>query len=157
MMMSVYASVIIREGKTTNKDTIKTPIVECAYRNLRWDHEVKFSLDAKLVREFIASNPLPPLTNGNGDKMKLVIRPVKVTGGTEAKLSFSYRFKPALADNLYPSLSSSFRYPTVHSGRLCENVVNPPQFQTPMRKLALELVIKTAKDIKDVGWMQGRA
>ncbi|CAG7883627.1 unnamed protein product [Brassica rapa] len=91
--------------------------------------------------------------------MKLMTLPVKVKGETEAKLSLSYRFKRELAsNNMYPSLSdysSSFRYPTVDSGR-CPNVlINPLQFQSPVTKLTLELVIKMAKDIKDVSWIHG--
>ncbi|KAG2263819.1 hypothetical protein Bca4012_079714 [Brassica carinata] len=80
--------------------------------------------------------------------MKLMTLPVKAKGETEAKLSLSYRFKRELAGNLYPSLSdysSSIRYPTVDSGRSCTDVT----------KLTLELVIKMAKDIKDVSWIHG--
>ncbi|KAF3486696.1 hypothetical protein F2Q69_00056722 [Brassica cretica] len=80
--------------------------------------------------------------------MKLMTLPVKAKGETEAKLSLSYRFKRELAGNLYPSVSdypSSIRYPTVDSGRSCTDVT----------KLTLELVIKMAKDIKDVSWIHG--
>ncbi|KAG5406183.1 hypothetical protein IGI04_012302 [Brassica rapa subsp. trilocularis] len=52
--------------------------------------------------------------------------------------------------------SSAFRCPTVDSGRSCPNVlINPLQFQIPVTKLTLELVIKMAKDIKDVSWIHG--
>ncbi|CAN7013095.1 unnamed protein product [Brassica rapa subsp. trilocularis] len=92
--------------------------------------------------------------------MKLMTLLVKVKGETDAKLSLSYRFKRELAgNNIYPSLyhySSAFRCPTVDSGRSCPNVlINPLQFQIPVTKLTLELVIKMAKDIKDVSWIHG--
>lgn len=107
------------------------------------------------VQELLALNPLPSLTNGNGDKMKLMSLPVKVIGGSKAKLSLSYRFKPALAGgNMYPSFSensSSFRCLNVDS----EKSVNPPQIQTPMKKLTLDLVIKMTKGVKDNSWIRG--
>ncbi|KAF8051150.1 hypothetical protein N665_1790s0004 [Sinapis alba] len=49
--MSVYASVMIREGNKRTKDTANTPVSYCTYRNPRWDHEVEFGLDEKLVLE----------------------------------------------------------------------------------------------------------
>ncbi|XP_009147165.1 protein SRC2 homolog [Brassica rapa] len=49
--MNVYASVMIRDGKARTKDTVNTPITYCTYRNPRWDHEVEFCLDEKLVQE----------------------------------------------------------------------------------------------------------
>ncbi|KAG2239139.1 hypothetical protein Bca4012_023910 [Brassica carinata] len=49
--MSVYASVMIREGYARTKDTSDTPVTYCTYRNPRWDHEVEFCLDEKLVQE----------------------------------------------------------------------------------------------------------
>ncbi|CAN8324626.1 unnamed protein product [Cochlearia groenlandica] len=118
------------------------------------------------VQELLTSNPPSPLTNGNGDKMKLITRPVK-----EAILSLSYRFKREVASNtnMYPSLSdssssgrypnrdysSSFRYPNNDLGRSCRHAVDPPIVQTPMTKLVLELVIKSTKDIKDNSWIHG--
>ncbi|CAN6916072.1 unnamed protein product [Brassica oleracea] len=49
--MNVSASVMIRGGKARTKDTVNTPITYCTYRNPRWDHEVEFCLDEKLVQE----------------------------------------------------------------------------------------------------------
>ncbi|CAH8316667.1 unnamed protein product [Eruca vesicaria subsp. sativa] len=50
--MNVYASVMIREGnKIRTKDTANTPVTYCTYKNPRWDHEVEFCLDQKLVQE----------------------------------------------------------------------------------------------------------
>ncbi|KAF3594401.1 hypothetical protein DY000_02026595 [Brassica cretica] len=145
--MDVYAVVSII-GDNSQTQTAKTPTDNDGGSNPTSNHPVKFSVNEKEAHEAFASNPFSPLTNGNVDKMKLMTLPVKAKGETEAKLSLSYRFKRELAGNLYPSLSdysSSIRYPTVDSGRSCTDVT----------KLTLELVIKMAKDIKDVSWIHG--
>lgn len=38
-------------GKTRIKDTANTPVAYCIYRNPKWDHEVEFCLDEKLIQE----------------------------------------------------------------------------------------------------------
>ncbi|ESQ55916.1 hypothetical protein EUTSA_v10027514mg [Eutrema salsugineum] len=99
--MNVYASVLIRECKTTIKDTANTPIAYCAYRNPRWDHEVEFSLDQKLVQEgrltlvvkIIGVRPL--LGDKNVGEVVISIQelfelnPPSLPKGT---LTFTYRF-----------------------------------------------------------------
>ncbi|KAL0854764.1 hypothetical protein Bca101_059916 [Brassica carinata] len=58
------------------------------------------------VQELLASNPLPPFTNGNGNKMKSMTCPIKIIGGgTKARLSLSYRF-----NDMYPSAPDSLSY-----------------------------------------------
>jgi hypothetical protein len=108
------------------------------------------------VQELLALNPIPSFTNGNDDKMKLMTLPVNVIGGSKAKLSLLYRFKRGLAGNMYHSFSehassSSFRSLNLDS----ERSVNPPQIQTPMKKLTLDLVIKMTKGVKDNSWIRG--
>ncbi|KAJ0236651.1 C2 domain-containing protein [Hirschfeldia incana] len=112
------------------------------------------------VRELLASNPLPPFANGVGNvnKMKLVTYPLSFIGETKpnAKLSLSYRFKPV--KDLYPPMpdySSPFGqpiYPNPDPTGSCQPVIySPQQLQTTtVTKLALQLVIKCAKDIKKV-------
>ncbi|KAG2239138.1 hypothetical protein Bca4012_023909 [Brassica carinata] len=110
------------------------------------------------VQELLASNPLPPFANGNVNKMKLVTYPLSFIGETKpnAKLSLSYRFKPV--KDLYPPIpdySSPFSqpiYPNPDPRGSCQPVIySPHQLQTTTAtKLAIELVIKCAKDIKKV-------
>ncbi|KAF8051583.1 hypothetical protein N665_1699s0011 [Sinapis alba] len=104
------------------------------------------------VQELLASNPFPPFANGNVNKMKLVTYPLSFTGETKpnAKLSLSYRFKPV--KDLYPPTPfSQPMYPNPDPTGSCQQVIYSPQVQTTtVTKLAIELVIKFAKDIKNV-------
>ncbi|KAH0942316.1 hypothetical protein HID58_001953 [Brassica napus] len=107
------------------------------------------------VQELIASNP--PFANGNVNKMKLITYPLSFIGETKpnAKLSLSYRFKPV--KDLYPptpdylSPFSQPIYPNPNPTGSCQPVIYSPELQTAtVTKLAIELVIKCAKDIKKV-------
>ncbi|KAF3603300.1 hypothetical protein F2Q69_00034511 [Brassica cretica] len=109
------------------------------------------------VQELLASNPHPPFANGNVNKMKLITYPLSFIGKTKpnAKLSLSYRFKPV--NDLYPptpdylSPFSQTIYPNPNPTGSCQPVIYSPQLQTAtVTKLAIELVIKCAKDIKKV-------
>ncbi|CAN6916068.1 unnamed protein product [Brassica oleracea] len=109
------------------------------------------------VQELLASNPHPPFANGNVNKMKLITYPLSFIGKTKpnAKLSLSYRFKPV--NDLYPptpdylSPFSQPIYPNPNPTGSCQPVIYSPQLQTAtVTKLAIELVIKCAKDIKKV-------
>ncbi|KAL1220545.1 SRC2-like protein [Cardamine amara subsp. amara] len=115
--------------------------------------EVNVSVD-----ELLVSNPIPPFTNGNVNKMKSMTCPIKVREeSTKAMLSLSYRFKPAPADDLYPPQAPDYSpsigqplYPNQDPARPAQPLVFPAQSQTATKKLILELVIKFAKDIKNV-------
>lgn len=110
------------------------------------------------VQELLDSNPHPPFANGNVNKMKLVTYPLSFIGETKpsAKLSLSYRFKPV--KDLYPptpDYSSPFSqpfYPNPDPTGSCQPVIySSHQLQTTTTtKLAIELLIKCAKDIKKV-------
>ncbi|KAL1220546.1 Protein SRC2 [Cardamine amara subsp. amara] len=125
--------------------------------------EVKVS-----VQELLASNPIPPFANGNVNKMKLVTYPLKFIGETKpnAKLSLSYRFKPVpVNDDLYPPpppaqdysppFGSQSAYTNTDPARSGQPIIYSPQFQTTgqtttVTKLAIEVVIKSANDIRNV-------
>ncbi|CAH8317236.1 unnamed protein product [Eruca vesicaria subsp. sativa] len=105
------------------------------------------------VQELLASNPLPPFANRNVNKMKLVTYPLSFIGETKpnTKLSLSYRFNPV--KDLYPPTPFSQPiYPNPDPNGSCQPFIySPHQLQTTtVTKLALELVIKCAKDIKKV-------
>ncbi|KAF3601870.1 hypothetical protein F2Q69_00034509 [Brassica cretica] len=97
------------------------------------------------VHELFDSTPLPPFANGNVNKMKSLTFPIKVTegGGTNAKLSLLYRFKPVPIKDSYPLA------PQDHSPSIGQPVY-PHSDQTTTTKLILEIVIKLAKNIEDV-------
>ncbi|ESQ55908.1 hypothetical protein EUTSA_v10027084mg, partial [Eutrema salsugineum] len=108
------------------------------------------------VQELLTLNPVPPFANGNVNRMKSVIYPVKFIGETKpnSNLSLSYRFNPVPVDDLYPpDYSPSFDqhvYQNPDPLRSGQPLAFTPQFQNTTAKLILELVIKYAKDIKDV-------
>ncbi|KAG2315188.1 hypothetical protein Bca4012_065993 [Brassica carinata] len=123
------------------------------------------------VQELLASNPLPPFTNGNGNKMKSMTCPIKIIGGgTKARLSLSYRFNdmypsapdslsykpPSPVDDTYPSAPdiSLFFYQPLYVDPDPPGpglpIMHSPQHQSPMMNLTLEILIKCARDIKDV-------
>ncbi|ESQ55913.1 hypothetical protein EUTSA_v10026748mg, partial [Eutrema salsugineum] len=180
--MDVYAVVSISGDNNQKKQAAKTPIDFYGGSNPTWNHTVKFSVNQEAARmtlkvklfsywlegendlylgevnvsvqELLASNPFPPLTNGNEGKLKLVTYPVKITERTKGTLSLSYQFKPAApVHDMSPSApdySLSFGqpvYPNPDPASFGQPVMYSPQFQT---KLTLELVIKSAKDIKGV-------
>ncbi|CAN7013097.1 unnamed protein product, partial [Brassica rapa subsp. trilocularis] len=109
------------------------------------------------VQELFTTNPLPPFANGNVNKMKSLTCPIKLTDGgcANARLSLLYRFKPAPVEGPYhpepqdhsPSIGQPV-YPNRDPGR--QLVVYSPRIQTGTTKMVLEVVIKHAKDIRDV-------
>ncbi|CAN7118604.1 unnamed protein product, partial [Brassica rapa subsp. narinosa] len=109
------------------------------------------------VQELFTTNPLPPFANGNVNKMKSLTCPIKLTDGgcANARLSLLYRFKPAPVEGPYhpepqdhsPSIGQPV-YPNPDPGR--QLVVYSPRIQTGTTKMVLEVVIKHAKDIRDV-------
>ncbi|XP_013595049.1 PREDICTED: uncharacterized protein LOC106303276 [Brassica oleracea var. oleracea] len=114
------------------------------------------------VQELLATNPLPPFSNGDVSKMKPVTYPIKFIGETKpnGKLSLSYRFKPAPVHDLYPTpLEPVYLPPFVQPGytnpdpaRLGQPVIYTPQCQTQttVTELTIELVIKSANNIRNV-------
>ncbi|CAH8321961.1 unnamed protein product [Eruca vesicaria subsp. sativa] len=115
------------------------------------------------VQELLASNPVPSFSNGDVSKMKPVTYPVKFIGETKpnGKLSLSYRFKPAPVHDLYPTPPEPvYLPPFVQPGhtnpdpaRLGLPVIYTPQCQsqtTTVTELAIELVIKSANNIRNV-------
>ncbi|KAF2534384.1 hypothetical protein F2Q70_00032631 [Brassica cretica] len=114
------------------------------------------------VQELLASNPLPPFSNGDVSKMKPVTYPVRFIGETKpnGKLSLSYRFKLAPVHDLYPTPPEPvYLPPFVQPGytnpdpaRLGQPVIYTPpcQTQTTVTELTIELVIKSAHNIRNV-------
>ncbi|KAF3486697.1 hypothetical protein F2Q69_00056725 [Brassica cretica] len=114
------------------------------------------------VQELLASNPLPPFSNGDVSKMKPVTYPVRFIGETKpnGKLSLSYRFKLAPVHDLYPTPPEPvYLPPFVQPGytnpdpaRLGQPVIYTPQCQTQttVTELTIELVIKSAHNIRNV-------
>ncbi|KAL0890281.1 hypothetical protein Bca101_014264 [Brassica carinata] len=150
--MDVYAVVSII-GDDSQTQAAKTPTDNDGGTNPTWNHPVKFSVNEKEAHEGLLTVNVKLYSYWlEGSVDLLMTLPVEVKGETEAKLSLSYRFKRELAGNMYPSLSD---YSSSDSGRTCPDVLKPQQFQSPMTKLTLELVIKMAKDIKDVSWIHG--
>ncbi|KAG7542745.1 C2 domain [Arabidopsis thaliana x Arabidopsis arenosa] len=109
------------------------------------------------VQELLASNPIPPFTNGNINKMKSMTCPIKATEeSTKATVSLSYRFKPVPVEEPCPpspDYSPSIGKPVYRDldpAKLGQPLVFSPRFQSTTGKLILELVIKFAKNIEDV-------
>ncbi|CAN8324632.1 unnamed protein product [Cochlearia groenlandica] len=117
------------------------------------------------VQDLLATNPL---INGNADKFKFVTYPLEYTERIKGTLSFSYRFKSV--GDIYPSApdyslslgqtgylapkpatSEHAFHANLDPASLGQPVNYWPQLQTPMTKLTLMIVIKSAKDIKTVG------
>lgn len=94
--------------------------------------------------------------------MKPVTYPVKFIGETKpnGKLSLSYRFKPAPVNDLYPIPPEPVYLPpfvqpgytNLDPARLGQPVIYTPQCQTQttVTELAIELVIKSAHNIRNV-------
>ncbi|KAF8049407.1 hypothetical protein N665_2220s0005 [Sinapis alba] len=109
------------------------------------------------VQELLTTNTLPSFANSNVNKMKSLTCPIKLTDGgcTNAKLSLLYRFKPAPVEDPYhpepqdhsPSIGQPV-YPNPDPGHHQLVVYSPSQ--TGTTKMVLEVVIKHAKDIRDV-------
>ncbi|KAL1220548.1 Protein SRC2 [Cardamine amara subsp. amara] len=185
--MDVYAIVSLTGDNIQKKQAAKTPIDFYGGSNPTWNHSVKFSVNEEAARlslkvklfsywlkgekdlylgevnvsvhELLGSNPLPPLTNGNDSKLRLVIYPLKITDVTKGTLSFSYRFNQAvLPVNIdhYPSAPDySLSYgqpinPNPDPASSSQPVMYSPQCQTTTTKLTLQLMIKSAKDISKV-------
>lgn len=184
--MDIYAIVSLTGDNIQKKQAAKTPIDFDGGSNPTWNHSFKFSVNEEVarltlkvklfsywlkgendlylgevnvsVKELLGSNPLPPLTNVNDSKLRLVIYPLKTKDETKGTLSFSYRFNPAVlpVNDLYPSspvYSLSYDQPVDPNPDLVSSsqpVMYSPQFQTTTTKLTLELMIKSAKDISKV-------
>ncbi|KAF8049408.1 hypothetical protein N665_2220s0006 [Sinapis alba] len=122
------------------------------------------------VQELLASNPLPPFSNGDVSKMKPLTYPVKFIGETKPNgklrpspleepanghaLSLSYRFKPAPVHDLYPTPVEPVYSPPYgpDPARLGQPVIYTPQCQTQttVTEVDIELVIKSANNIRNV-------
>ncbi|KAG7616133.1 putative C2 domain-containing protein [Arabidopsis thaliana] len=109
------------------------------------------------VQDLLASNPIPPFTNGNINKMKSMTCPIKATEkSTNTTVSLSYRFKPVPVEEFYPPSPDSLPsigkpvYRDLDPAKLSQPLVFSPRFQATTTKLILELVIKFAKNIEDV-------
>ncbi|CAE6193875.1 unnamed protein product [Arabidopsis arenosa] len=179
----IYAVVSITGDNIQKRQGAKTPIDFYGGSNPTWNHTMKFSINEEAallilkvklfsywldgeddlylgevnvsVEELLASNPLPPLTNGSDSKLELVTYPVKIMERTNGMLSFSYRLKTAVpVDDMYPTAPDSSLsygqplYPTPASSG--QPVLYSPQIQTTVTKLTLVLMIKSAKDINKV-------
>ncbi|CAN8324629.1 unnamed protein product [Cochlearia groenlandica] len=114
------------------------------------------------VQDLLLSNP--PFANGNVGKMKPMTYPVKFIGETkpDAKLSLSYRFRPVkpVNDDMYPTPTAPpFGQPVYtnpdparpagHDQPIMYYPTGQSQTIT-VTKLALELVVKSARDILNV-------
>ncbi|ESQ55910.1 hypothetical protein EUTSA_v10024954mg [Eutrema salsugineum] len=114
-----------------------------------------------LVQDLLASNALPPFSNGNVNKMKPVTYPITFIGETKPneKLSLSYRFKPVPVKDLYPPPPepvylppfgpATSGQPIIYSPHQCQTTQTTGQAIT-VTKLAIELVIKSANNIRNV-------
>ncbi|KAG7547425.1 C2 domain [Arabidopsis suecica] len=183
--MDIYAVVSITGHNNQKRQGAKTPIDFYGGSNPTWNHTMKFSvneeealltLKVKLfsywlegendlylgevhvsVQELLASNPLPPLTNGNEYNFELVTYPLKIMERTKGTLSFSYRLYTAVpVEDMSPSApdySLSYGqpvYPNPDPASSGQSVMCSPLIQTTVTKLTLELMIKSAKDISKV-------
>ncbi|KAL1220547.1 Protein SRC2 [Cardamine amara subsp. amara] len=139
------------------KDGLLTVTVKLFSYWVEGDNDLYLGEVNVAVQELLASNPIPPVSNGNVDKMKPMTCPIKVIEeSTKATLSVLYRFKPVPVDVFSPPSSDDSPsigrpvYRDLDPAKLGQPIVYSPRFQSTTTKLILELVIKFAKDIEEV-------
>lgn len=175
--MDVYAIVSINGEPTQKTQAAKTPIDYDGGFNPTWNHTIKFSFNEEAALEGLLTLKVELFSywlegrddlylgevnvsvqellraNGNvNNKMKSLTCPIKLTDGGgcgNARLSILYRFKPAPVEDHTPSIGQPV-YPNPDPGHH-QLVVYSPRIQTGRTtKMVLEVVIKHAKDIRDV-------